>query len=135
MAETVDIGGDGSVFVGEDKAVILELFSKANPTVAIDMRGMTMIFVISRKDTDTTYIILKTTTDGMVVSGTFNAVRASNQQRCTVTFSDDDLNLLKGTSVVPYQVNRYRYSWKQTTAGAATILARGYFSLDKANAA
>lgn len=135
MAEQVDIGGSGAIFVGEDKTVTCELFSKTDPTAAIDMTGMTQTFVVSKKDTDTAYIIAKTVGSGIAITGTFNSVRASNTQRAVVTFTDDDLNLLRGTSVVPPVSNRYRYSWKRTTAGAKTVWAWGYFSPDKANAA
>lgn len=122
MAEEVKIGGSGSLFVGEDKTIRLELFSKTDSTVAVDMSGWTMVFDVRAKDNSATAIV----SVAPALTGAFNAVRTSNTQRGIVTLTDDQLNL--------FREKNYRWSWKRMTEGSETVLAWGTFAPQKATA-
>lgn len=129
MAILSTIGGNGSLFVGEDKTFRLELLdSTYDPAVVgsgvpIDMAGMTLVFDIRKKDASPAPpIVTKTPT----LTGVYNAVRAVNTQRALATLSDDDMNL--------FQAKTYRYSWKRLDAGVETVFSWGNFSPQKATA-
>lgn len=122
MAENVTIGGEGTLFVGEDKILSLELKSKTSETTAIDMTGWVMIFDVRKADTTTTAMLSKTPT----LTGAFNAIRSSNTQRAQVILTDDDTNLFKAKT--------YRYAWKRLDPDSETVLMWGDFILEKATA-
>lgn len=121
MAEEVTIGGDGELFVGEDKVLRLELLDTSG--LPVDMSGWAMLFDVRLKDKSPDPALLSKTPS---VTGVFNAARASNTQRAEVTLSDDELNTL--------QAKTYRHSWKRMDAGSETVLAWGDFVLQKATA-
>ncbi len=124
MAEEVTIGGGGSLFVGEDKTIRLELFLKSDPTVAVDMTGWTLLFDVRAKDTSSDPAILSVTP--LTLSGAFNVARSSNLQRALVPLTDTQLNLFKAKN--------YRWSWKRMDPSSETVLARGDFAPEKATA-
>ena len=117
------LGGGGSLFVGEDKNIILELVSKTSATTALDMTGWTMVFDVRNSDTSADPAIVTLTP---TLSGTFNTVRSINTQRANVTLLDEVSSLLKART--------YRWSWKRLDAGNDTVLAWGDFVLQKATA-
>lgn len=129
MATDVTIGGGGSIFVGEDKVLRLEL-AGVNPdgtvstTVAIDMTGWTMLFDVRKKDKSPDPAILAITP--LTITGVFNALRSSNTQRALVPLTDDQLNL--------FRAKAYRWSWKRMDDGSETVLAWGTFAPQKATA-
>lgn len=119
MATDVTIGGDGSLFVGENKTFVLELLdSVGNP---VDMTGWAMHFVVRLKDTSPDPPIFNKT---VVVGGTFNSVRAVNTQRGYAQLTHAELDTVKQ--------KKYRHSWARTDAGAETIVSRGDFTPEKA---
>lgn len=122
MAENITIGGSGSLFVGEDKIILLELVSKGT-TTAVDMTGWVMVFDVRRSDTAVDPAILSKTPS---IIGVFNATQALNTQRASVSLTDDDLNL--------FRAKAYRWTWKRMDAGSETVLAWGSFSPQKATA-
>lgn len=121
MAATVQIGGNGTLFIGEDKLLRIEVVNEAG--VPVDASGWTIVFDVRKSDTATVPLLLKTAT----VTGTFNPVRASNTQRAEV--------LLTSTEMDAFKQKTYRHSWKRTNAGNETIIARGNFKPEKATAA
>lgn len=121
MATSVTIGGNGTLFVGEDKVLRLELLDAAG--VPVNMFGMTLLFDVRAKDTSPDPAILSKTPS---LTGTYNATRSVNTQRAEATVTDDDMNL--------FRAKTYRYSWKRMDAGAETVLARGDFAPEKATA-
>jgi uncharacterized alpha/beta hydrolase family protein len=121
MAATVTIGGDGSLFVGEDKTFRLELLDVAGTPV--DMSGWTILFDVRKKDTSPDPAIFSKTAS---VTGAYNSVRASNTQRAVVALTDTEMNTVVAKT--------YRYSWKRTTDGSETVLLRGDFKPEKATA-
>jgi hypothetical protein len=124
MAEEVNIGGDGTLFKGEDKELELELFLKSDPTVAVDWSTWETIVDIRKKDTSGDPAILSKVVDPP--TGLFDPIRANNDQRGHVIFTDTELNF--------YRTEGYRWSWKRMDDGSETILAWGAFSPQKATA-
>ena len=133
MALTQTIGGNGTLFVGEDKIFRLELLvaefdANGNPvapstsSVPIDMTGWVLVFDVRKTDTSPTAIFSKTPT----LEGAYNANRALNTQRAVAPLTDTELNTVKALS--------YRYSWKRLDDGSETVLARGPFAPEKATA-
>jgi hypothetical protein len=121
MAVNTDIGGNGTLFVGEDKIFKLELLDAAS--IPVDMTGFTLLFDIRLKDTSADpAIISKTPT----LIGVYNVVRATNTQRAQAVLTDTDMNLFKAKA--------YRQSWKRMDDGVETVLAYGNFTPQKATA-
>jgi hypothetical protein len=129
MAVNSDIGGNGTLFVGEDKTFKLELLdSTYDPLVPgsgipVDMTGWALLFDIRQKDTSPEpAIVSKTPT----LIGVYNVVRSVNTQRATTTLTDTEMNLFKAKA--------YRQSWKRMDDGVETVLAWGDFAPQKATA-
>jgi hypothetical protein len=126
MAFEQTIGGEGTLFVGEDKTLSLELLQSgsdpdSSASVPENMAGWAVQFIVRIKDDSTgNPILTKTAT----VSGSYSATRASNTQRAVVTLTDTDMDAL-----VP---RIYRHSWKRTDDGSETVLAYGNFSVQRA---
>jgi len=133
MATTQTMGGQGKLFVGEDKIFELELLvaeydSSGTPvtpsasSVPVDMTGWDILFDVRIKDNSSTAILAKTA----VLVGVYNVVRATNTQRARVAVSDTEMNLFKQRI--------YRQSWKRMDDGVETVLSRGPFTPEKATA-
>lgn len=120
MAAEVAVGGEGALFVGEDKTFVLEVLDASDAPV--NVAGWTTQLVVASNDLASTLIFDKAGS----VTGTFNAVRASNTQRISAALTDDELNTVKKKT--------YRYSWKRMNAGVETVLAYGDFIVEKATA-
>lgn len=120
MALELTIGGNGTLFVGEDKVLRLELLDINS--LPVNMAGWTLLFDVRKKDTSTTAILSKVPT----VTGTYDSSREVNTQRAIVTLTDTDMNLFKEST--------YRHSWKRMDDGSETVLAWGDFAPQKATA-
>lgn len=122
MATDQTIGGDGTLFVGEDKIFRLEVLDANN----LPVDGSTWVSVLfdvrKRDNTADPAIFSKPATR----TGTFDPVRATNTQRWLVTLTDDELNTVKSRA--------YRHSWKLMDAGKESVLSRGDFIPEKATA-
>jgi hypothetical protein len=134
MALEVTIGGNGTLFVGEDKIIRFEClvpeFDSAGKPIAPsattpvqDMTGWTLLFDVRKKDNAAAPAIFgKTPT----LIGVFNIVRAVNTQRGIVVLTDTELNTVKQAT--------YRHSWKRMDDNSETVLAWGDFAPQKATA-
>jgi len=127
MAVETTIGGEGRLFVGEDKVLRFELAAtnadgSVSTTTAVDMTGWSMTFDVRKKDASSAAILTVTP----VLTGTFNASRSLNTQRALVTLTDTQLNL--------FRAKNYRWSWKRMDDGSETVLAWGTFAPQKATA-
>lgn len=124
MAIESQIGGEGTLFVGEDKIIEFgPLADMDDSAVGIDMTGWTLIFDVRKNDNSADPAILS---KSLTVSGVFNATQASNQQIASTPVSDDELNLFKAQD--------YRWSWKRMDPGNETVLGWGTFAPQKATA-
>jgi len=121
MATTVQIGGSGTLFVGEDKTFTLETLNASE--VPVDMLGWTVLFDVRKSDKAPDPAIFS---KSATIVGVFNVVRATNTQRAQITLSDTEMNTVSGRT--------YRYSWKRMDDGVETVLCRGPFVVEKATA-
>lgn len=120
MALLVTIGGDGTLFVGEDKILELEVLDPQG--LPIDIGGMVILFDVRKADAASTAILSRTA----VIIGAYSPVRASNTQRAQVVLTDTELNTVKAI--------KYRHSWKRMDDGSETVIAWGDFTPQKATA-
>lgn len=143
MANSVQIGGKGTLFVGEDKTLRLELLTPqydaagnlvapSSSSVPVDMSGFAMIFDVRLKDNSAAPAIFSGVP---TVTGVYNASRAVNTQRAVLVLTAANMNLFKGQQPDQQVSDLYRYSWKRTDSGAQTVLAWGPFAPQKATAA
>lgn len=126
MATDVTLGGDGKLFVGEDKVFELELLDKKpddTSAAPVNMAGWTVLFDVRVKDSSSDPSLLSM---NATVTGTFNAIRSMNAQRAVITLTDTQMNLFKART--------YRYSFKRMDDGSETVLSRGDFAPEKATA-
>lgn len=111
MATTENIGGNGELFVGEDKTIRLLM-------PGVDIAGWNILFDVRKTDkTPDPAIFSKTAT----VTGTFNV-----DQLASVVLTDTEMNTVKASN--------YRYSFKRMDDANETVLARGNFAPEKATA-
>lgn len=127
MALDATIGGNGFLFVGEDKTLQLELLdSTYNPGlvgsgIPVDMTGWSLIFDVRLKDNSAAPALLSVVP---TLVGVYNAVRASNTQRAQVVLTDAETST--------FSAKTYRHSWKRLDFGSETVLAWGDFTLQMA---
>jgi uncharacterized alpha/beta hydrolase family protein len=112
------LGGNSTLFVGEDKTLTFELSPGGVP---VDAATWVVLFDVRVKDNSPSFILQKLAT----VTGAFNVDRALNQQRAVVQL-DDDMNKFKARS--------YRYSLKRMDDGSETVMFHGDFAPEKATA-
>src|SRR6185369_17246673 len=79
------------LFQGEDRRFVFSILNTAE-TTAIDIAGWTLSWMVKRYngDADLSALVSKTTSAGIVISGTFNASPTVNTQIATVTVDDTD---------------------------------------------
>ncbi len=121
MALDATMGGDGSLFVGEDKTFKLEVIDLTS--LPVNITGWVLRFDVRKKDSSADPPILSFTPN---ITGTFNASRELNTQRAVVVVTDTDMNKFKAGT--------YRHSWKRMDDGSETVLAWGDFIPQKATA-
>ena len=121
MALDATIGGNGTLFVGEDKTFRLELLDVSE--LPVNMSGMDILFDVRKNDNAAAPAIFSKTA---TIVGVFNATRASNTQRAEVVLTDTELNTVRAKT--------YRHSWKRMDDGSETVLAWGDFAPQKATA-
>jgi len=121
MANNVDIGGDGSLFIGEDKTFQLELLDPTN-TFPVNMASMTIVFDARASDFSSSAFFTITA----AIVGVFNPVRSLNTQRAQAVVTATQMNALKSAP--------WRYSWK-ITSFPETVAAWGNWYPQKATAA
>jgi hypothetical protein len=123
MGVETQIGGDGLLFVGEDKVFICGPITDKSGAL-VNISGWTILFVVRKKDATPDPAMISQTAS---VTGSFNTDPLLNTQVASVTVADTDMDLFKAGT--------YRYSWKRMDAGAEVILAYGDFVVQRATAA
>lgn len=130
MALIANLGGEGTgeLFVGEDKAIYLEVVDRHGSEdeaqwTPLDIFGWGILFDVRKKDGSPDPAILAIMAD---IIGTFAPTRSANTQRARVLLSDTQMNTVKK--------HTYRHSWKRMDDGSETVLAWGDFAPDKATA-
>ena len=114
MGAQATIGGSGTLFVGEDKTLKLELLDSSD--VPVDMTGWAVSLIVHTKAGEV--VVTETAT----ISGVYSATRSVNTQRAVVTLTDTEMGIAAGT---------HRHSWKRTDDGSESILAYGDFIVEQ----
>jgi hypothetical protein len=109
------IGGDGTLFIGEDKKLTFEILDPNG--VPVDLTSWTTRFVVRLHFDSVTAEV----DEPGVVSGVYNANRSLNTQRVSVTLEATDLDFAART---------YFYSLRRTDTGFAAVLRSGEFKLE-----
>lgn len=118
MAKKITLGSAGRLMRGDDLDVVLEVVNREGTPV--DCAGWSTTLLISRNG------VTALTAVG-VVSGSYNAVRATNTQRITFSLFDDDTSNLSAGD--------YDWSARRTDTGAERVLAYGPCLVEEANQA
>jgi hypothetical protein len=122
MAVNATMGGNGTLFVGEDK--IFKLFPVLDVNgVPVDMTLWAIIFDVRQKDTSPDPALLS---KSAVILGAYNVDPLLNTQYAQVVVTSNDMNQFKEKT--------YRQSWKRTDTGFETDLEWGNFTPQKATA-
>lgn len=133
MSYEASIGGSGTIMLGEDKTLRLEVIDAdlsthdpADETTWIpkDVTGMTLVFIV-RDQSSYTGTLLATKSGS--VTGSYNAVRASNTQRVLVTLEDTDF--VSEAGLIPAGTSYY--SLKRTDTGSETVLRHGELIIEE----
>lgn len=122
MAIEVNVGGDGSLFVGEDKILRLSV-TNALTGLPENIVGWVIHFVVRRRDNTADPAIFEKTA---TIVGTYSVDPLVNTQKAEVQLTDTELNTVKART--------YRHSWKRMDDGSETILAYGDFEPQLATA-
>lgn len=121
MALEGQLGGDGDLFVGEDKTLKLEILDKATQ-LPVDIAGWAIKWEARKTDHAADPAKLSKTAS---VEGVYDgSSRAANTQRAVVVLSDDDTNAVSGQKATPEDAP-YRYAWKRMDDGVETVLRYG----------
>lgn len=130
MAFEASIGGSGSLMLGEDKTLNIEVinadlaaFDPEDETTWVpkDITGFTLTFIVRNQQSATGTALA---TKSGSVSGTYNASRSVNTQRAVVAIADTDFISESGGLIPP---GTTYYSLNRTDAGAETVLVFGEF--------
>ena len=129
MAFESTIGGSGSLMLGEDKTLSIEVINAdlaafdpddESTWVPKDIAGFTLTFIVRDQSSYAgTLLITKSAT----VTGSYNATRSVNTQRAEVSIADTDF--ISESGLIPAGTSYY--SLKRTDAGSETVLVFGEF--------
>ena len=119
MANLANLGGNGALFTGEDKTIEFEVLDENDAPIDLEAWGAVNLRFVMRKTVKATDAMLDL---AVTISGTFNAVRASNTQRAVVTIVD--------TATTGFKAGSYPYSLKRLTDSSETILAYGTMTFE-----
>lgn len=118
MATEGQLGGEGTLFVGEDKVLRLAVLDEIG--VPVNFASWVVHFECRhRDDSKDPADLAKVAT----VVGTYNADPLLNTQRLQVILTDDDTNAMtdgRSTEETPH-----RYAWKRMDDGSETVLRYG----------
>lgn len=124
MATKRQVGGRGTLFVGEDKTIEFLDVVDDNGDL-IDMSAWPITFVVAKTSSGTALV-----TKSATVAGIFNSNPALNTQKAVVEVTDSDLS-----ASVFNPAGKYLYSLKRTTDGSETVLVYGPFVIERATQA
>lgn len=121
MAIEGEIGGEGKLFVGEDK--ILRLTVQDVDSVPVDIGGWAIKLIVRKHDKDLDPAIFDKNAS---IVGFYNVDPLVNTQKAEVQLTDTEMNTVKAKT--------HRYSWKRMDDGSETILRFGDFIVQLATA-
>jgi hypothetical protein len=120
MAVRQDIAPASDFFTGEDKDLVFTIYTTNAQTVAQDITGWTVSWMLkaNKTDADGSALLTKTTVSGIVLTTAASGI-------LTVSLTDTDIASLKGGVL-------YFHELKRTTDGQETVLSYGAFTLNQA---
>lgn len=118
-----DISKADGFFIGDDKTIEFEVFEDDGATPA-NVTGWALEWDVRATVAAAVALIAKASGTGIAVTGTYNAVRASNTQRVIVTVDSADTDALSP--------GRFAHALKRTDPGHETTLSLGDFMLQRA---
>jgi hypothetical protein len=112
------------VFIGTDVTFRFHIKDE-DEDAAVNITGWALSFMVKADpaDADDDALVVKTTSSGISISGSFDSSPAANTQRATVTLEDSDTHL--------YEALRGYWELKRTDAGSETVLGYGDFDLTR----
>jgi len=132
MASDVQMGGTSTdrIILGTDfrrEFQVLDYDTDSTGATAKDMAGKTCVLDIRRNDYGTAALLTATLT----VIGVFNSVAATSTQRLRWVCADTELT----TTIFGARGGTFRYSVKDTTDTAETVLQTGDIVIERATQA
>jgi hypothetical protein len=122
------VGGDGTLFVGEDKVFKHVVYAYPYASrIVIDSSGWAMHFVVRKKHNSADPPILDKTA---TVSGVFNPDPALNTLVWAVTLTDTEMSLFTAKGIDD-DAAEYAYSWKRTDDGSEDVTGYGPFVVEE----
>lgn len=116
------------VFFDEDKLLRFPIVDADG--VPVDVSSWSFEWMLrSRVDAPDPPLIVKTSGDGIAVTGTYDADPLVNTQRVVVTLADTDTYDPDADPPVLIRANTYVHALKRTDSGSETVLAFGKFKL------
>lgn len=105
--------------LGTDQDYDFTIYTSAAQATVRDTTGWACSFIVKRKPTDTDLqaLVTKTTGSGIVTSGVFNAVPATNTQKSTVSILDTNTDGLSAGT--------YHWELKRTDPGSEARIGFG----------
>jgi hypothetical protein len=116
MPKPVKIGGGGTLFIGTDKLITIQVKDKTGNL--LDVTGFNFNFVVKTTVGAETPTLEKAAT----ITGTFG----DGSQLVQIQLTDAD------TGVANFSPKTYKYSLKRTDDGSEDIYAHGDFVIEKA---
>ena len=138
MAFQRDFTADDQLFIGDDIRLIFEVFQddlvvdddgnyvSGTPE---DVTGWGLVFMVRFSDTTPVEpLITKSTLSGITITGTYDAIRASNTQRVEVSILDTD-TWSDDPAGLRLKPKNYKHSLKRTDPGSEKVICFGLFVL------
>jgi hypothetical protein len=119
MADEQNVTADDDFFIGEDKTFPITVYTTTAHTLAQDVSGWALSWILKRKETDADVdaLLTKTTAGGGI------ALTTPGSGLVTVTVLDTDTD--------SFQPGAYHHELKRTDAGFETVLTFGRVSLKR----
>jgi hypothetical protein len=117
MAKESTIGGNGTLFAGENKTLRFEVLDTS--LVPVDMSGWTVVFDARYTDSEPAPALVSLSA---TIAGAYSATRSANAQRASVAL----------TPAVLSAPGSYRYALTRTDSGFVTVIAFGWMTVEKA---
>lgn len=125
MSIQADISAAARWHLGEDKKLLVTVYSDADQQTCVDVSAFTLSWKLS-ETMGGTALITKTSSSGIVVSGAFNADPLLNTQVVEISVDDVDTQPDTGPALA---ARTYHHELKRTDAGVEAILCQGRVTL------
>jgi hypothetical protein len=113
------------LFIGEDVELVFPVYN-AEQTAILDINGWALSFMVKRHlgDQDARALLVKSTDDGITISGDWDADPEANEQVARVSIEDVDTDALV-PGVYPYELKRMDPGFEAVIAFGVVPVKRG----------